>query len=683
MRPFPGDDAFGRQRSADHDPAPLMASTSSQMSFFFADEASMDSYLEHSNPHSRFLDARKAAASTVHLPPRKDDKDSEASRHTTTQQDRDYSFAYSPSSRDSVLTHSPASMRSHNQSSPSRPITPIMLGTSSYTGSVLSSPSSRRNSFTGSLSEHAVDSDEELLDHRPSNILDSGSAPQLVMPSIKMPSRRPFTETGKSLGRLKVLVAGDSGVGKTSIIKAIVQICEHIVHVDPIPSQAELNTHKSGSALPKKSSNPPSGISEIYASTKPYPEWWSAVDEPYDPQRRKSLGDSVLDRNVCFVDTPGYRSGHSAMENIMSCIEYVESHLNKMSSDLLSDSDMLNVLGGGGGFQVDAVFYLISQKMRPVDLEYIRRLTPLTNVIPILARTDSISPKQLVSYKEQIANQLREAGLKPFSFASVDQQSAARMPDIPYAVSSATGSDDDIMDASLLMSPDYVQPLITSDLRYLVDNVFSPNGLSWLRHTATKKYLEWRNTTPSRPRHLYRPLSPPGPATSLALAPRPENKTTECTALALTCLNNQQRDHGPPQLRVVDWATDLQRSLSSERTRYEALARGERAVWLTEKLNECVQDGTLVALRKVKGERSVGTGKTSKHRLSTKTSHHQDPLGLLQVTADLKAKGWVALEVIGSLGVIGGLAFWASRQHWDTEPVQLADEWARHWGMDI
>jgi hypothetical protein len=42
-------------------------------------------------------------------------------------------------------------------------------------------------------------------------MLDSGSAPQLVMPSIKMPSRRPFTEKGKNMGRLKVLIAGDSG----------------------------------------------------------------------------------------------------------------------------------------------------------------------------------------------------------------------------------------------------------------------------------------------------------------------------------------------------------------------------------------------------------------------------------------------------------------------------------------
>ncbi|KAI2470620.1 hypothetical protein F4781DRAFT_390002 [Annulohypoxylon bovei var. microspora] len=683
MRPFPGDDAFGRQRSADHDSASLMASTSSQMSFFLADESSMDSYLEQSNPHSRFLDARKVAASTAHLPPRKDDKDGEASRQTAIHQDRDYTFAYSPSSRDSVLTRSPASMRSHNQSSPSRPITPIMLGTS-FTGSALSSPSSRRNSFTGSLSEHAISSDEESLDHRPSRMMDSGSAPQLVMPSIKMPSRRPFTETGKSLGRLKVLFAGDSGVGKTSMVKAVVQICEHIVHVDPISSQTEPNMHKSQSALPRKSSNSSSGISEIYASTKPYPEWWSTVDELHISERRKSLGDSVLERNVCFVDTPGYRNGSSAMENIMPCVEYVESHLNKMSSDSLSDSDMLNVLGGGGGFQVDVVFYLISQKMRPADLEYIRRLTPLTNVIPILARADSISPKQLVLCKEQIAGQLREAGLEPFSFASAgNQEFTARVPSIPYAVSSATGSDDDIMDASLLMSPDYVQPLMTSELRYLVDNVFSSNGVSWLRHTATKKYLEWRNTTPSRPRHLYRPLSPPGPATSSAPAPRLENTARECTALALTCLNDQHRDHGPPQLRVVDWATDLQRSLSSERARYEALARGERAVWLTERLNECVQDGTLVALRKVKGKNSIETGKASKRRFLTKTTQSQDPLGLLQVTADLKAKGWVALEVMGSLGIIGGLAFWVSRQHWHMEPVQLADEWARHWGMDI
>jgi hypothetical protein len=49
--------------------------------------------------------------------------------------------------------------------------------------------------------------------------------PQLVMPSITMPARRPFTHRGRHMGRLKVMVVGPSGVGKTSLIKSIFRTC--------------------------------------------------------------------------------------------------------------------------------------------------------------------------------------------------------------------------------------------------------------------------------------------------------------------------------------------------------------------------------------------------------------------------------------------------------------------------
>jgi GTP-binding protein EngB required for normal cell division len=147
-------------------------------------------------------------------------------------------------------------------------------------------------------------------------MMESGSPPQLVMPSIKMPSRRPFTEDGKRMGRLKVLIAGDSGVGKTTLIKAIVQSCEHIVHVDPIhpstgPSTPGARAHSLRRRSSTKTTTGTTAITEIYASTKPYPEWWSEVDDFRVLRRRKSLGDAVLDRNLCFVDTPGYGSGSS------------------------------------------------------------------------------------------------------------------------------------------------------------------------------------------------------------------------------------------------------------------------------------------------------------------------------------------------------------------------------------
>ena len=225
---------------------------------------------------------------------------------------------------------SPTCVRTCGASNPSQPMTPLMFGTPGGPMSALSSGSSRRNSFAGSFSEDlmhsqvlsvdgAADAAAKDLDGTP-GMMDSGSAPQLIMPSIKMPSRRPFTETGKAMGRLKVLVAGDSGVGKTSLIKAIVQSCHHIVHVDPIlPSQISL--------VPRTADSPPSRrgsrrkgsrsdlgtsqITEVFASTKPYPEWWSELDDSRILKRRKSIEDAVLDRNICFVDTPGYSRAQS------------------------------------------------------------------------------------------------------------------------------------------------------------------------------------------------------------------------------------------------------------------------------------------------------------------------------------------------------------------------------------
>lgn len=91
----------------------------------------------------------------------------------------------------------------------------------------LSLPSSPKSTSTHS----SRPLDEDSLDEAASQAMVSGeedeaysvsalqdSAPQLIMPSIQMPSRRPFTERGKATGRLKILVAGDSGMPHSLIL---------------------------------------------------------------------------------------------------------------------------------------------------------------------------------------------------------------------------------------------------------------------------------------------------------------------------------------------------------------------------------------------------------------------------------------------------------------------------------
>lgn len=146
------------------------------------------------------------------------------------------------------------------------------------------------------------------------------------------------------------------------------------------------------------------------------------------------------------------------------------------------------------------------------------RLSALTNVIPVIAKADTLSPSELVAVKTSILARLQTSSIKPFFFgkalddallavqglsipqASPSASSEPRQypfpnPTYPYSISSNSGPDTDNMDASLLMSPDYVQPLLPSELAILVNQVFDPESIAWLRHSAAKKFLAWRRRT--------------------------------------------------------------------------------------------------------------------------------------------------------------------------------------------
>ena len=97
----------------------------------------------------------------------------------------------------------------------SRPDTPLMAGFSGAE-SALSSTSSRRSSIAISSFEYessrngpAPLSQRESVD---ADELEDELGPQLIMPSLMVPRRAPFSEVGKSLGKLKIMVSGQTGM---------------------------------------------------------------------------------------------------------------------------------------------------------------------------------------------------------------------------------------------------------------------------------------------------------------------------------------------------------------------------------------------------------------------------------------------------------------------------------------
>jgi hypothetical protein len=150
------------------------------------------------------------------------------------------------------------------------------------------------------------------------------------------------------------------------LIRSIVQLCEDIVHVDPLlpPSSHLTAPPKSSSQRRKTTGASTHTINEIHASTKAYPSWWSEIHDSRTIHKRLNSNETVLERNVCFIDTPGYQSSPSFAKETDRVIEYMESLCRRsLSTELLDEGDLLGMLSGNGGMQIDLVLYLFTEGM--------------------------------------------------------------------------------------------------------------------------------------------------------------------------------------------------------------------------------------------------------------------------------------------------------------------------------
>ena len=295
-------------------------------------------------------------------------------------------------------------------------------------------------------------------------------------------------------------------------------------------------------------------------------------------------------------------------------------------------------------------------------------------MIPILNKSDRLTDDQRNSVQQSIKRELEEQGLKTFSFTS-DPPTDIKI----FTTCSAPSHDDDDLDASLLVSPDYVQPLLPSELTLLIEQFFEKDNISYLKHSAAKKLLNVRslgsNTsqiglTP-RGSSFLRPNTPglmPPLSSSSVMSSWSDIGTPQSLAspyVQARILDHIQREEALAQIHLARWAGELQKRLNAERQRFEGVAQNEQLTWLSGKMEEC-QSKDLMSLEDegdVMGER-ITTSRSSRKKLrSTETPiDPSDPLGLIRWHQKLRRRGWIAVRLMSGLGVIGAVAVWA----WNT-----------------
>lgn len=332
------------------------------------------------------------------------------------------------------------------------------------------------------------------------------------------------------------------------------------------------------------------------------------------------------------------------------------------------------------------------------DIEQITTISRIANVVPLISKSDLLSSDQITDIRRAFNPDWSTIPKLPISFGP---QYSEASHTAPFASACVNGPDYDNMEASLLMASEYVQPLLPSELTNLVDQLFQPDVISWLRHVAAKKLISWynsgarasesqRNSSPistrmrsPAPSTLNSPLqaSLSASAVLVPIASHSEISLNTSNSFALAKIaDHTQKEERLAQIRLSRWASDLQLSLQRERERYEDVARSERALWLVESMGKEIRNGQLVTITNADAAESQLSSKTRQKLFGNDGMSYQvhDPLGLLRWQETLRAQTWLALQVVGSFGVMGGLALFVTKA-WGYETS--FHQWAREWGV--
>ncbi|KAJ3190564.1 hypothetical protein HK101_008600 [Irineochytrium annulatum] len=216
-----------------------------------------------------------------------------------------------------------------------------------------------------------------------------------------------------NIGSFKITVVGDSGIGKTSLIKKFFTIPE-ITFTDNFPSFPFPTTPR---------------ITDLRASTIP----------------NIALKTGEVANNFTIVDTPGFGSQIDAIATIEPVVNH---HVQKFKETdevferMEKIPNLVRFLNSGSGAHghVDVCIYGVLHRLKPVDIEYMRRLGNVVNLVPVIVKCDTLKPTEITALKVSVLEEIARAKIPIYGFglqmSELLEVARAGIPGcVPFAIS--------------------------------------------------------------------------------------------------------------------------------------------------------------------------------------------------------------------------------------------------------
>ncbi|KAF9934580.1 hypothetical protein FBU30_001344 [Linnemannia zychae] len=338
---------------------------------------------------------------------------------------------------------------------------------------------------------------------------------------------------------LRFLLLGDVGVGKSAFLDAFISSLASVNLLE------ELEESSSAPTLNPSSPDSTFPLPVTRVITTPVLE--------SEETSQKSIGADLLGllppkvqipaRDISFVTLPGYSSTINPSTTLTLTDDYLNHHLRTVTSifsHLISNAQLAWFLVTGSHVHAlpACAFYFVLYELKPIDIIYMKLIHERVNLVPIIAKSDSLSPRELWVLKRRMIRQLKLHGIQFHSFG-LGLETVERMAEQhqwgapPFAVSTRLDANGQLLQSEL---PELIRMCLYDRFRYSQEEaaqklitwksslpVMNPPGLASVEHIwttqtfeiggiiAQEKRSESIHVEDTRPTEIVHTIPPPPP----------------------------------------------------------------------------------------------------------------------------------------------------------------------------
>ncbi|KAG0036012.1 hypothetical protein BGZ82_004835 [Podila clonocystis] len=339
-----------------------------------------------------------------------------------------------------------------------------------------------------------------------------------------------------SSASLRFLLLGDVGVGKSTFVDTFISTLANVLSTEQSYETVAVPSDSSSSA---SSASFQLDVTQVKTGAILDRNSASSVSPPSDdPLGLIPPKITTPAREISFITVPGYSSTLNPSQTLSTTDDYLNHHLRTVTSVFSPTIPSAQlawflITGSKAHTLPTCAFYFVLYELKPIDLLYMKLIHERVNLVPVIAKADTVSKNELWVLKRRMIRQLKLNGIQFHTFG-LDLDTVEAMTEQrqwgapPFVISTKVDPHSQELFESELEG--FVQLCVYDRVRFMQEDA-AHKVISWRRafgpstNTAATAEQVWhqnalnRSNTNTNGRHIANVAPPALEARATDLAP--------------------------------------------------------------------------------------------------------------------------------------------------------------------